>query len=375
MKLGFDGKRALQNFTGLGNYSRYILEILSAKFPQNQYLVYCPKKQITDRTKHLYRLKSVVLRFPESKALKSFWRSFGIIKDLQKDNVQLYHGLSNEIPFGISKAGIKSIVTIHDLIYIRFPQFYPLLDRKIYAFKFKFACKNADKIIAISEQTKKDIIQFFGIPANKIEVIYQNCSSIFSETKTETELLEIAAKYSLPSKYLLSVGSIETRKNLLLIVKSLTLIPTDIHLVVVGKETAYTKIVKDYIASQNLVNRVHFLKNIPFSELPGIYQLSEIFIYPSRFEGFGIPIIEALQSGVPVIAATGSCLEEAGGPDSRYIHPDNEKDLADTINFILGNPDEKHKMIESGKEYAKRFADEIIAGQLIELYQNTLRDA
>ncbi len=375
MKLGFDGKRALQNFTGLGNYSRFVLGILSAKYPQNQYLVYCPKKELSDRTKYLYMLKSVVFKFPENKAFKSFWRSFGIVKDLKSDTIQLYHGLSNEIPFGMKKTGIKSVVTIHDLIFLRFPEFYPWLDRKIYKYKFKFACKNADKIIAISEQTKNDIIQFFGIPEDKIEVIYQNCSSTFSERKTESELKNIAEKYSLPEKYLLNVGSIETRKNLLLAIKSLKSIPSDIHLVIIGKETHYAKILKDYIANQNLAERVHFLKNIPFTDLPGIYQRSEIFIYPSRFEGFGIPIIEALHSGVPVIAATGSCLEEAGGPDSKYIHPDNEIELAKSINFILKNPQERQKMVENGREYVKKFDDNIIAQQLIELYQNTLKNA
>jgi glycosyltransferase involved in cell wall biosynthesis len=370
LTIGFDGKRATQNFTGLGNYSRYIVSILSEYFPNNKYKVYSPQELNKQTLAGVWNNSfSVSLRHPKQKRFKSFWRSYGIITDLIKDGIEIYHGLSNEIPFGIRKAGIASVVTIHDLIFLRYPEYYPLLDRKMYAFKFRYACRNADKIVAISEQTKRDIIQYFKIDESCIEVIYQNCNKRFTLEPSKAELEQIKQFYELPEKYLLNVGTVESRKNLLLIVKALRKVDPSTHLVVIGRKTPYAENVMRYIAENNLVNRVHFLSNVSHEDLPGIYRQAELFVFPSEFEGFGIPIIEALHSGIPVIAASGSCLEEAGGPDSMYINPNNENELSDAINFVLINPEKRKKMIEAGREYVKQFDDKLIAQKLIELYQ------
>ena len=368
MRIGFDGKRATQNFTGLGNYSRFILNILSSHSPENTYRFYSEKQAVKPELIH----SGIAVVQPETSKLNLGWRSFGIVKDLKKDRIDLYHGLSNEIPFGIKKASIASIVTIHDLIFLRFPQYYGFIDRHIYRFKFKYACKNADKIIAVSEQTKKDIIRFFGTDPKKIEVIYQNCALEFKSLDNSRKH-EIAAKYKLPEKFILNVGSIEERKNILVVVKALKNINTDIHLVIVGKETAYTKKVNLYIEENGLGSRVHILKNVPFLDLPTIYQLAKVFIYPSLFEGFGIPILEALHSGIPVIAATGSCMEEAGGPNSIYCNPHDENGFAEAIEKVTQDAELRTKMISHGYEHAKRFDDYTIAKQLVALYKETIK--
>ena len=369
MRIGFDGKRATQNFTGLGNYSRHILSILSTFYPQDEHFIYTPKS-----LKNLEYSFEGEIKNPKKKFFKSLWRSFGIISDLKRDKIDIYHGLSNELPFGIKKANILSVVTIHDLIFLRFPDYYPWIDRKIYNFKCRYACENADRIIAVSEQTKRDIVDFYHIPADRIEVIYQNCNPIFKNPVSIDRKKEIKLKYNLPNQYLLNVGSIESRKNLILIVKALKFIPKELKLVVVGKETRYTEIVKQYMNKNGLQNRVHFLKNVSFDDLPGIFQQSEIFIYPSKFEGFGIPILEALCSGVPVIAATGSALEEAGGRGSLYVGPNDDSKLSELINLILENKGLRDKMITDGYEHAKQFSDEQIAPKLMGLYQKTLKD-
>ena len=154
---------------------------------------------------------------------------------LKNNHIQLYHGLTNELPLGIHKSGIKTVVSIHDLIFIRFPELYPYFDRKIYKSKFKYACKIADKIIAISQQTKSDIIKYFGIKEEKIEVIYQGCHPIFQKPLPTEELERIKQQYQLPEKYVLNVGTIEKRKNLLSLVKAIKPLE-DINLVIVGKK-------------------------------------------------------------------------------------------------------------------------------------------
>jgi glycosyltransferase involved in cell wall biosynthesis len=366
MNIGFDGKRAVNNLTGLGNYSRSLIAHMAEYFPQNQYFVYSSKVKDQHQIQSFLNAPGVVLKLAASGFL---WRSFGILKQLKNDGIQVYHGLSQELPFRISATGIKSIVTIHDLIYLRFPQYYPFIDRLIYKFKAKYACKHADGIIAISENTKRDLVHLLKIPAEKIKVIYQSCDESFKQEFSLKVKQEIREKYQLPGKYLLNVGTIEPRKNLMLIVKAMATLPSDISLVVIGKTQAYAVEVQQEITRLNLKDRVVFLKDVSFLDLPVIYQLATLFVYPSVYEGFGIPIIEALYSKIPVIAATGSCLEEAGGPDSLYIDPHSPEALSQAIQVVLTDNEKQSRMIEKGLQYAQRFDKMIVSNEIDKYYK------
>lgn len=372
MRIGFDGKRAVQNFTGLGNYSRYIADILCHFYPENDYILYAPKKRDNKRLNQLTaQYRQLALAYPVSfwKKLSSLWRVWGITSQLESEGIDIFHGLSNELPLNIRKSRIKSIVTIHDLIFLRFPQYYHLIDRKIYTYKFRKACENADKIIAISECTKRDIIRYFDISEDKIEVVYQGCDTSFTHAVPDEKKREIRSKYQLPEHYILNVGSIEERKNILAAVQALPMLSADIHLVIVGRRTDYTEKVEQYIKKNKLTERVHIISNVPFDDLPAFYQSAEIFVYPSRFEGFGIPIIEALYSGIPVVAATGSCLEEAGGPESIYVNPDDIAGMADAFKQIYSNSDKRKNMVEKGREFAKQFSEKQQSEEIINIYK------
>jgi len=371
MKIGFDGKRIIQNYTGLGNYSRYVLKVLAEFHSENQYQIFSAKS--TGLANGLESFKSIEFSYPEKHFSDSLWRSFGIVKNLKHEEIDVYHGLSNEIPFGLKKKGIPSVVSIHDLIFYRYPHYYPWVDRKIYRFKMRYAADHADKIIAVSEQTKSDLINLFNIDESRIEVIYQNCDPLFRKKKSDAEKQRIRKSYNLPSHFVLNVGTIENRKNALLAVMAMREIESDIHLVIIGKETPYAEKLRDYINKYGLNKRVHFLKNISFTDLPGIYQLAELFLFPSEYEGFGIPVVEALSSGIPVIAAQGSCLEEAGGAGSIYIDPKDSSALAAQIRNVLSDSEKKQNMIRAGLEHLEKFSDHKIAGQLNKLYQNIIK--
>ena len=158
MKIGYEAKRIFHNKTGLGNYSRDLIRILSTYYPDNTYFLYNPKPS----EKNLFNSEKTNIKecLPKSSFYKMFynlWRQKAIVGDIVADDIQIYHGLSGEIPLGINRTKIKTIVTIHDLIFLRYPELYPFLDRIIYRVKFYSACKNADTIIAISEETKKDM--------------------------------------------------------------------------------------------------------------------------------------------------------------------------------------------------------------------------
>ena len=229
-------------------------------------------------------------------------------------------------------------------------------------------------MIAVSEMTRRDIINYYGIDENKIVTIYQGCDKTFETDPPKAIKEKVKGKYSLPERYILNVGTIESRKNLLLLLRALTEIEDEeIKVVVVGRKTAYYEEVEQFIAEKKLHDRVIILNGVTFAELPSIYRMATLFVYPSYFEGFGIPIIEALHSEVPVIAATGSCLEEAGGASSLYVNPDKPLELANKINYVLNNDEIHQKMINDGKEYVKRFMPDIIASQIMSLYEDLLK--
>jgi glycosyltransferase involved in cell wall biosynthesis len=371
MRIGFDAKRAIQNRTGLGNYSRYLIEILSEYYPGNSYILFAPKRKQNMRLQTICSRKNISFVFPRGifRFLASLWRVWCIKRDIRDSRVEVYHGLSNELPAGIGRNGIKTVVTVHDLIFLRYPGYYKLADRLIYRFKFRHACRNADRIIAVSECTKRDIMSFFHIPEPKIAVVYQGCHRMFGRTATEAEKRAVAVTYGLPPLFLLTVGSIEARKNLMLIIKALKHIPGDVHLVAAGKSTPYRQEVEACARRSGTAHRLHILNNVTFHDLPAIYQSAAICIYPSFFEGFGIPVVEALTSGIPVIAATGSCLEESGGPDSIYVDPTDEMALAGHITALLHDREQAGRMARAGKEYVKRFSEKAIAAEIMKVYE------
>lgn len=373
-RIGFDAKRAAQNRTGLGNYSRFVIEMLLKYAPGNEYLFYIP----SERKNKLLNIDAPNVKnvYPQSvwKKLASIWRVWGIKRDIRRDSIDLFHGLSNELPLNIHKQDrTRSIVTIHDLIFLKFPEYYKPIDRWIYNFKFRRACINADRIIAVSECTKRDIISCYGIAEDKIDVVYQGCDELFANVAPEEKKSEVRRKYGLPEKYILYLGSIEERKNLLQLAKALNHLKSDISVVAVGKRTPYAKLVDDYVQQNNLSDRFMMIHNAPFADLPSLYQMSSVFVYTSFYEGFGIPILEALNSGVPVIAATGSCLEEAGGEGTIYVSPTDEKELAARLDEVLNDEALRSTMIEKGKEYASRFTMDKLVGSLLGVYGKVLK--
>lgn len=238
--------------------------------------------------------------------------------------------------------------------------------------KFKKACVNADRIIAVSECTKRDIVQYFRIPEAKIDVVYQGCDEQFKHKVEEHIKEKIRNKYSLPNKFILYLGSIESRKNLLLLAKALEYIKEPIEVIAIGKRTPYANKIEKYLKDRGLEKRMRMLHNVPFHELPAFYQMATTFVYPSFFEGFGIPLLEALNCGTPAIGATGSCLEEAGGPYSIYIDPNNPQELAQAIERTLTDAALREEMIKKGKEYACRFEKEVLAKDLLKVYNKTI---
>ena len=366
MRIGYDAKRAFNNHRGLGNYSRDTIRIIASHFPDSQFALFTPK---TDPNIRFNAPDNTTIIQPKHAFMSSVWRTFGITKEAKKQQLELYHGLSHELPFGIEKTGIPTVVTMHDLIFITHPELYPFIDRKLYKTKYLRSCRVANRIIAVSQQTKNDLIELWGIDEKKITVIYQGCHPAFCKQVAENQKKTVRKKYNLPESYLLNVGAIEPRKNQLLILKALKAGAIDEPLVIAGRKTEHITELQQYIHKHHLQDQVFILPDVAFTDLPALYQNASIFIYPSLYEGFGIPIVEALQSGVPVIAAKGSCLEESGGPDSRYVSPNDPAELAEQLTLLIWDKKLRNNMKERGKAYAGQFSDERIASNLMNLYK------
>lgn len=364
MKIAFDAKRIFSSVSGLGNYSRDLVRILSEYYPENQYILI--SKKTSEKGSEILK-RSNISHLRTSKGTLS--RQFKMGTDAQNLGADIFHGLSGELPLKWNGKPIKKVVTIHDLIFERYPEYYTWIDRKIHFWKFKKAAESADKIIAISEQTKDDIIHYLKVPESKIEVIYQGCHHAFKEEHDEELIKTVKEKFQLPDRFILNVGTIEPRKNLLNVVKALQ--GTQIPLVVVGtKKPKYFQLVQKEI-DQNKIN-AQFLTGVSMKELAVIYRLADIFIYPSFFEGFGIPVIEALFSKTVVITSNTSCLPEAGGPDSVYIDPKNHLDIQAKIKFLWENESERKRRADKGFDFVQKFNDEPIANELMNFYQKIM---
>ena len=373
LTIGYDAKRAVSNGTGLGNYCRTLLNDLGTIDTTDSFRLYVPDLGRDDLRSQLDMPRNMSFVTPANKLVKplrSLWRIKGIVNDLKRDGVDIYHGLTGELPLGLSEAGIKSVVTIHDLIFMRCPEYYNPVDVAIYKWKFRNTCKQANRIIAISECTRRDIMELGEIDDSRIHVVYQSCDTRFRQQVSPEQKQDVRARYSLPKRYVLFVGTIEERKNALLAAQALPYLSDEIHLVLVGRQTAYAKTITSFARQNGLANRIHMLSGVPTSDLYAIYQQAECFVYPSRYEGFGIPVIEAIQSRLPVIACTGSCLEEAGGPDNVYVDPDEPQEMAMAIKSITDNPDAARQIVTRSLDYIRRFENGNVAQEMLNVYRS-----
>jgi glycosyltransferase involved in cell wall biosynthesis len=388
MRIGFDAKRALNNASGLGNYSRNLLNALMRDFRDEEYVLFSPKanedllnlldgdfKVIFPETKHqrvvsaglIYWLDNAYTQLYIYLKKIGLWRSWGIKDDLVRERVKLYHGLSNEIPFDLKKVGIPSVVTVHDLIFLKHKEQYPFIDRLIYNYKTRYAAHYADRVIAVSTETKSDLIEHYKIPESRIVVIPPPIDNAFAQPVRQN----FKVKNLLPAKYILNVSSFYPRKNQKALIEAFDLIKSKVEedLVLVGDAGGEQKNIEALINKKGLNQRVTILTGISNEDLPSVYASASAFVFPSLFEGFGMPIVEALFSKVPVVATKGGCFEEAGGRNSLYVNSESPEEIAEAILKAISDTDLRNKMIEAGYGHAQTMSDTIIAKKTMQVYK------
>ena len=371
MNVGFDAKRLFFNGSGLGNYARSTVRLLAEYAPDTRYTLFTPREgnccgfEVPDN--------AGIVTPQGIRALSgSLWRSYAMGRAIRLSGVDIFHGLSNELPADIGRTRARSVVTMHDIIFVHHPELYKPADRWLYTRKYSRSCRNADRIIAISRQTAGDLVNYWHVPEEKIAVVYQGCDPAFEKTVGEKQRREVRAAYGLPERYILSVGTIEERKNLMLTVRAMVAGKLDIDLVACGRHTRYADRVMEYAAAHGIGSRVRMLHSVPFSDLPALYQMASVFVYPSFYEGFGIPILEALNSRVPVITTRGGVFPETGGDACIYVEPQSTDEMLHALETVLGDQAAADGMRARGAAYARNFREPVIASNLTAVYRSLL---
>ena len=375
MVIGYDAKRAFCNRTGLGNYSRGVIAgvLRVARDNDTRAMLYTPYAE-PSFADYFADMPHAVVRQPQGlwRCMPNLWRTLAPAQHVYLDDVQLYHGLSHELPLFLP-AEMRKVVTMHDLIVRRYPQYFSLFDRVIHRIKQRHACRVADIVVAISEQTKRDIIEFINIPESKIRVLYQSCDEIFWMPVDDEKVAAVRKSYSLPENYIISVGTVEERKNQVAAVRALAQLPADIALVVVGRPRgSYPRQVRSAVRECRLEHRVLFLENASFADFPALYAGAIASVYMSRFEGFGIPVLESLCCDTPVVTSNISSMPEAGGDAALYADPDDVPAIAAHLRRLAEDNAFRQECIAKGRTQRMKFAPEKVSQEMLALYNSLL---
>lgn len=374
MHIGFDAKRFFHNRTGLGNYARSTVLGLAGHFPEHRYTLFTPRMSGPFCTLPAQRGLEVQEACPAWRVFPALWRSLGIPRTDTARDLDIYHGLSHELPLTAFGPRTRTVVTMHDLLFLTHPQLYPWIDRRLYTYKYRRSCLRADMVVAISQKTADDVREIFGVPAERIRVAYQSCSPAFSAPREESEADDLRRTYGLPERFALFVGSLIPRKGAQTLLAALAELPaaTRPDLVIVGQGPMEAAL-RAQARTPGLERRVHFLGRVADEDLPGLYRLASVFAYPSVGEGFGIPILEALNSRVPVVTSTGSCFAEPGGDAALYTTPGDVPELARALERVLDDDVLRRSMIEKGVRHAENFHPARTSATLMRIYAE-LRD-
>ncbi|MDB5228465.1 MAG: Mannosyltransferase [Bacteroidota bacterium] len=366
MTLGFDGKRLYDNKTGLGNYSRTLFNRLLQFYPKHDYKIFVHQKYFEDSP---YKYVDFVERTVVSDAFSAdLWRFKGVEEDISKHAINVYHGLSNEVPE--LPQSVKKVVTIHDVIFHKMPKTFPFIDRQMYSYKTKKACHVADAVIAVSEQTKNDLIEFIKVPEEKIHVVYPTWNREYEHDCSYVLKDEYFSRYGLPRDFVLYVGAISKRKNFIRLLEAMILSENhDKNLVVVSNGGDEYAEAETFIYEKELEGRVFFLKDLPWYELPIIYHMSQGLVYPSLYEGFGLPVLEALRCGKPVITSKISSMPEVGGDACIFIDPLNVEEMSAAINFIYYNLDLAAEVKVKAMHQVQKFNPKKMTAQMMDVYK------
>jgi len=356
---------------GIGNYLFNLISELSRIDPTNKYIIFASSENIEYYTNSNPNFKLINIGFWAGKRfLRILWEQFVLPIKLLELNADILFSPGFVCP--LIKV-TRYVTVIHDMTFFSHPQVHTFFKRLYFPFMIRQSVKRSEKIIAVSNNTSREIQKYIQIPERKLSVTHLAASTLSEENSTSNNL---SKKYGIDSEFMLFVGMLEPRKNLKLIIKALPeIIDKNLKLVIVGKKGWMIDNLFDDIKAGNLENRVIFTGFVPDEELLEFYKTAQMFVYPSLYEGFGIPVLEAMSAGCPVITSNVSSLPEVAGDAAIMINPDDSTELARAINLLNSDENYRNQMIGKGFENIKKFNWEKTAIETLSIFDNLTMDS
>lgn len=377
MNIGIDA-RLLHNNTGIGQYTRSLFFEFAQHYQQEDtyYLLY--DKEFQEITG--YNQDDDVTSFPPGFHVitahcktRILWTNWHAPRLLRRQNIDIYHGVCNfELPV---RKVCRYVVTIHDLVPLFFPDLVPWKHLLFFKLFMKRAAKTADIIITDSEHSKQDIVHYLSIPEEKIRVIYLGYEPQHHKDNEQRTLQDVLSHYGISQLYLLFVGVIEPKKNLERLIEAFSLLRQnsppgkELQLVIAGGKGWLSENLYRKVQELHLDKQIIFTGFVPDDDLPYLYTGAEVFVFPSIYEGFGLPVIEAMAYGVPVVTSNVSSLPEIAGNAGILVDPKNPEAICDGITEVLSHPQKKEQMKHDGLVRAQRFSWKRTAEETYRVYQ------
>jgi len=368
LKIGVDVRPLASSKTGIGHYVYNVLEELAEIDPYNEYFLYSHlpvKGNLPDFYRHVC--------FSQTKK-SHYWLQTQLPFRLFKDKIDLFWGGGYAAPMvGPAIHRWKTVITVHDLVYQRYPETLPWKPGIHMRWCLPSYMRVADRIIADSENTARDIETFHGRLRNKVTVIPLAASKRFFEERNDDAVQRVLSQYGLKPGYLLYVGTIEPRKGVDTILRALAQLQdrgvATPQLVLAGKAGWKTEGIMALPQSLGLQGLVHFLDYVADDDLPAIYKGATLFLYPSLYEGFGLPVLEAMASGTPVITSRAASLPEVAGDAAVYVDAGDVAGLGRMIEECLSNVVLRERLKKTGRIQAEKFSWRKTAERTLELFE------
>jgi glycosyltransferase involved in cell wall biosynthesis len=370
MRIGIDGRPLREKQTsGIPRYVRNLLRSLALIDKKNEYVLYCHKDFDFDLPGPNFSKRSGALT-----RYGNLWMQAELPFWLSQDKIDLFWGTQHILPLAMSSK-IKTVLTVHDLVHHVFPK--TMKPRNLLLNKLLIApsVHRANAIVADTGWTLSDVKKFLNPQGKIMEVVYLGIENHFTPRSAEQAKERTKELLGLPKDLLLTVGTFEPRKNIAGLFKAFLLLADKIphHLAVVGQRGWKNEHVRNEIRAAKIHDRIHLLGYVPDAVLPDIYASADVFVFPSVYEGFGLPPLEAMACAIPVVSSNVSSIPEIVGDAACLVNPHNPVSIADGILNVLNNPGYRSELINRGKQQASKFTWDKTARKMLDIFEEVGR--
>ena len=361
-RFGFDKKTGLPNRVGSSEFCFQLLSELSRIDKNNEYLVYLPKKPSSDMPPETEKWHYMVFS-------SKLWTLLGLSRKLfsNRNKIDVFFSPTHYLPFYVP---FLSVISILDVSYLHFPNLFKKKD--LYQLKLwgRFSIRKAKKIITISKSSKNDIIKQYGVTEEKVVVIYPGIKQVSRMKYKVLSMSDLNKKFGIDRDYILFVGTLQPRKNIERLIEAFSILKNkNLQLVIIGKKGWMYEDILAAPKKFGITDRVKFLDYVSDEDLPSFYKNAICFVLPSLYEGFGLPVLEAMKYGCPVLTSNVSSLPEAGGDAALYFDPQNTEDIAKKIDLVISDEKLRSEMKEKGYQQVKKFAWEKTARETLKVLE------